>query len=77
MIIFTEQKISKMTSSAKVEIAVPNFCQLGEGPHWSLEEQCLYYIDIFGKKVCRYDPATKENKFIEVCNFSIDFLGRR
>ncbi len=65
-----------MASSPKVDAVVPNFCQLGEGPHWSSEEQCLYFIDIFGKKVCRYDPATKENKFIQVqtLNCALNFV---
>lgn len=30
---------------------------LGEGPHWDVERQCLYYIDIYGtsQSVSRYD----------------------
>jgi sugar lactone lactonase YvrE len=54
-----------------VETLIPNYCQLGEGPHWSGEEQCLYYVDIFGKKVCRYDPQKKENKSIQVLYFKV------
>ena len=56
-------------SERNVEILARNSCQLGEGPHWSEAEQCLYYIDIFGKKVCRYDPATNENKSLQVAQF--------
>jgi len=55
-----------MSANLEVEVLVPNFCQLGEGPHWSEVEQCLYYIDFVGKKICRFDPETNENKFVQV-----------
>jgi sugar lactone lactonase YvrE len=32
--------------------------QLGECPLWSVAEQCLYWIDIAGRRLHRYDPAT-------------------
>ena len=53
-------------ASFSVETLVPTFNTLGEGPYWSETEACLYYVDILGKRVCRYDPATKENVFVEV-----------
>lgn len=31
---------------------------LGEGPCWHAEEQVLYWVDILGKSLHRYDPAT-------------------
>ncbi len=31
---------------------------LGESPVWSDDEQCLYWVDINGKAVHRFDPAT-------------------
>ncbi|XP_069674718.1 regucalcin-like [Periplaneta americana] len=31
----------------------------GEGPHWDIETQTLLFVDIAGKLVNRYDPATK------------------
>ncbi|GFS49633.1 regucalcin [Nephila pilipes] len=31
---------------------------LGEGPHWDVTTQKLYYIDAFVGDVCRLDPAT-------------------
>ncbi|MBU9727791.1 SMP-30/gluconolactonase/LRE family protein [Diplocloster modestus] len=34
--------------------------QLGESPVWSYEENCLYFIDITGKRSCRIDWSTKE-----------------
>jgi len=32
-------------------------CELGEGPVWDAEEQALYFVDILGKKIGRYDYA--------------------
>jgi sugar lactone lactonase YvrE len=37
-------------------------CILGEGPVWDVAEQALYYLDIFGKKIHRYDPAKGTTK---------------
>jgi sugar lactone lactonase YvrE len=33
-------------------------CLVGEGPVWDVAEQALYYLDIIGKKIHRYEPAT-------------------
>lgn len=33
-------------------------CQVGECPIWDVAEQALYFIDIFGRKIHRYDPAS-------------------
>ncbi len=33
-------------------------CQVGECPIWDITEQALYFIDIFGRKILRYDPAS-------------------
>ncbi len=33
-------------------------CIIGEGPVWDVAEQALYFIDILGKKVLRFDPAS-------------------
>lgn len=35
-------------------------CRGGEQPLWDVQEQALYYVDNFGQKVHRYDPATGE-----------------
>jgi sugar lactone lactonase YvrE len=32
-------------------------CQVGEGALWRQDEQALYFLDITGRKVHRYDPA--------------------
>ncbi|XP_039754985.1 regucalcin-like isoform X1 [Pararge aegeria] len=31
---------------------------LGEGPHWSHEQQALFFVSIFDKSIHKYDPAT-------------------
>ena len=57
-------------SNKEVEVVERNFCILGESPHWSEAKQCLYYIDYLGKKIWRYDPATGENKCLQVALIS-------
>lgn len=37
-------------------------CTIGEGPVWDVSEQALYFIDILGKKVLRFDPASNETR---------------
>lgn len=37
-------------------------CTIGEGPVWDVAEQALYFIDILGKKVLRFDPASGETR---------------
>lgn len=37
-------------------------CVIGEGPVWDVAEQALYFIDILGKKVLRFDPASGETR---------------
>ena len=36
--------------------------RIGECPIWSVDEQCLYWIDIDGKIFNRFDPATGQNR---------------
>lgn len=33
-------------------------CQVGEGPVWDVREQALYYVDIIGRQIHRYAPAS-------------------
>ncbi|XP_047103047.1 regucalcin-like [Schistocerca piceifrons] len=34
-------------------------CRLGEGPHWDTDKKVLYFVDIDGMRVHKYDPATR------------------
>lgn len=43
---------------SNIEVVVAAPAELGEGPVWSAEEQLLYWIDIDGKAVHRYDPSS-------------------
>lgn len=38
-------------------------CTIGEGPVWDVAEQALYFIDILGRKVLRFDPAGGETRW--------------
>ena len=42
----------------QAELLVDANAQLGEGPSWHAEEQRLYWVDIIGKTLHGYDPAT-------------------
>lgn len=42
----------------KIERVPTEHCMVGEGPLWDVAEQALYFIDIVGKSVYRYDPRT-------------------
>ena len=33
-------------------------CLLGESPFWHPQEQCLYWVDIPGRQICRLDPVS-------------------
>ena len=41
-------------------------CLVGEGPVWDVGEQALYFIDIVGKAVHRYDPASEATRSWDV-----------
>lgn len=40
--------------------------QLGEGVFWSVREQKVFWIDIEGHRVCRFDPSTGKNDSVFV-----------
>lgn len=46
----------------KLELLVDAKAQLGEGPSWHAEEQRLYWVDILGKTLHCYDPATEADQ---------------
>lgn len=41
-------------------------CTIGEGPVWDVAEQALYFIDILGRKVLRFDPASGATRHWDV-----------
>ena len=54
----------KLTMS--VSVVVKNIGALVEGPHWDDVSQTLYYVDIVGDVVYRYDPATDSNEKVAI-----------
>lgn len=46
----------------KIERIPTVHCMVGEGPLWDVAEQALYFIDIVGKVVHRYDPRTAQTR---------------
>lgn len=49
-----------------VELCVDSHSILGEGPSWDGENQVLYWVDIMGHKLHRYDPARRSNDTFDV-----------
>lgn len=50
----------------KIERLSTVHCMVGEGPVWDVAEQALYFIDIVGKAVHRYDPGTERTRSWDV-----------
>lgn len=48
------------------ELILDEKAALGEGPIWDAAEQVLYWVDIDGKKVHIYDPASNTDNTIEL-----------
>ena len=49
-----------------VELLVDAHAQVGEGPLWDEEQQVLYWVDILSSLLYIYDPATGENRALDV-----------
>lgn len=46
---------------------------LGEGPHWDEKSKSLYFVDIDGKLLCKYNPA---NNTVTKCSLGkLSFLA--
>lgn len=49
-------------SGTAIDCVLPYQAIVGESPVWHPGEQRLYWIDIQGKKIHRFDPRTRENE---------------
>jgi sugar lactone lactonase YvrE len=49
-----------------VELVADAHAVVGEGPFWHPDEQALYWVDILGNTVHRYDPAGGKDSTISV-----------
>lgn len=50
----------------KIERVPTVHCLVGEGPVWDVAEQALYFVDIVGRAVHRYDPASEQTRSWDV-----------
>jgi sugar lactone lactonase YvrE len=50
----------------KIERVPTTPCLVGEGPLWDVAEQALYFIDIVGKVVHRFDPSSGQTRSWDV-----------
>jgi L-arabinonolactonase len=41
-------------------------CVIGESPIWDINEQVLYFVDVFGKKIHRHEPQSGVNHHWDV-----------
>ncbi|KFV68944.1 Regucalcin [Dryobates pubescens] len=55
-------------SSIKIECITKENNEIGESPVWDEKESSLLYVDITGKKVCRWSSVTKQVQAISVGN---------
>jgi sugar lactone lactonase YvrE len=52
--------------TSELELVVDAHATVGEGPVWSVEEQALYWVDILGNAVHRFEPATGADRVWDV-----------
>jgi sugar lactone lactonase YvrE len=58
----TDPDSSHPTSPSGVSVAIAQPVLLGESPMWHPVEQVLYYCDVPGKRLHRFDPATRQSQ---------------
>ncbi|MEM7084962.1 MAG: SMP-30/gluconolactonase/LRE family protein [Bacteroidota bacterium] len=56
----SEVEVLQMPSLARLEYRIN--AKLGEGAYWNHQTQELYWVDILGKELHIYNPATKEDR---------------
>lgn len=44
------------------EVALDFRAELGESPHWCAESRCLFFVDIKGRALHRFDPETGRHR---------------
>lgn len=53
-------------SSVRIECVAQEGYRIGESPVWDEKEGALLYVDITGRKVCRWSPLTRQVQAIPV-----------
>ncbi|XP_066562165.1 regucalcin [Amia ocellicauda] len=56
-------------ASIKIECVVKEKYKIGESPVWEEKEGTLLYVDISGRKVCRWNPDTKQVQSVATDDF--------
>ncbi len=56
---------AEQESMAKVECVLDAKATLGEGPLWRGSQKRLYWLDLFGPAVHRFDPATGKDEVLK------------
>ena len=51
------------------KVASPN-AEVGEGPVWNAEEKKVYWTDIAGGKLFKYDPDSGTNETIHTVSYT-------
>uniref|UniRef100_A0A0K8TC18 SMP-30/Gluconolactonase/LRE-like region domain-containing protein n=1 Tax=Lygus hesperus TaxID=30085 RepID=A0A0K8TC18_LYGHE len=59
---------------AKIERLSIDGIQLGEGPHWDVKSQSLFFVDIRGPTLFKYTPATKQIVSIKTGTDPVGFI---
>ena len=57
---------SRIISGSSIECVLHSDATVGESPVWHIAEQRLYWIDIQGKQIHRFDPATRTDESFEL-----------
>lgn len=52
--------------SGAIDLVLDAKAALGESPVWSVAEQALYFVDIKGQRIHRFDPASGAHEAFEV-----------
>jgi sugar lactone lactonase YvrE len=50
----------------RAELAVHAGCLLGEGPIWDAGAACVYWTDVTGKRLHRWDPVRREHRALDL-----------
>ncbi len=45
----------------EVKVALPTRCVLGEGLHWDVRRELLWFVDIYGPRLYWFDPETRKH----------------
>ena len=61
----------------KAELLMDAKAILGEGPWWNARKQQLYWVDIEGRRLHIYDPASERDSSIDVGQRIGTVVGRR